>query len=224
MIKDLPIWVEVVFILVFLTTLIFFYCSNGKPTKTMCLVFLWAIIQTVLSISGFYQIQSSFPRFILVLLPVFFVVGYGLLPSQIDWMYKNRNIRVSTFLHVVRIPIELLLFRLYMSEMIPRLMTFEGRNFDIVIGATAPLIGCFLIKNKVTRKQLIVWNVVGFCFVSFIFINAILSAELPIQQFAFDQPNKAMAYFPFILLPAAIVPIVIWTHITDVIVLLKANK
>jgi hypothetical protein len=59
--------------------------------------------------------------------------------------------------------------------------------------------------------------VIGVFFVCFILINGILSSELPFQQFAFEQPNRAVNFFPFILLPAVIVPIVIWTHITDII-------
>lgn len=58
---------------------------------------------------------------------------------------------------------------------------------------------------------------IGLCLVSFILVNGVLSVETPFQQFAFGQPNRALAYFPFILLPAAIVPIVIFTHITDII-------
>ena len=224
MIQNLSIWIEILFVLVFLITLALFYFSNGRPKKVITGIIFWSIIQMALSLIGFYQIQSSFPRFVLVLFPAFLCVGIGLLPKQISWMLNKRNTRLSTFLHTVRFPIEIILFQLYLNEMIPQLMTFEGRNFDIIIGITAPLVGYFHIKKLINHSTLIFWNVLGLFLVSFILLNGILSSELPFQQFAFDQPNKAVTFFPFILLPAVVVPIVLWTHITDILKLVKQKK
>ena len=132
-------------------------------------------------------------------------------------MLSKRDVRLSTFLHTVRLPIEIILFKLYLNKMIPQLMTFEGRNFDIVIGITAPIVGYLYLKKRISKIKLIAWNIIGIFFVCFILINGILSSELPFQQFAFDQSNRALNLFPFTLLPAVIIPIVIWTHITDII-------
>lgn len=132
-------------------------------------------------------------------------------------MLSKRDVRLSTFLHTVRLPIEIILFKLYLNKLIPQLMTFEGRNFDIVIGITAPIVGYLYLKKRISKIKLIAWNIIGIFFVCFILINGILSSELPFQQFAFDQPNRAVNFFPFTLLPAVIIPIVIWTHITDII-------
>jgi hypothetical protein len=108
--------------------------------------------------------------------------------------------------------------------MVPELMTFEGRNFDIIIGLTAPLMAYLYYKKIIGEKLLLVWNIIGLLFILFIFINGMLSAELPFQIFAFDQPNVAVEYFPFVLLPALIVPMVIWTHMTDIFLLRKKLK
>ena len=217
MIETISIWVEILFIIVFLITLLFFYLSNGKSIKLLVLICTWAFVQSGLALSDFYLDQSSFPRFILVLLPAFLFLGYGLLPQNINWILSKRDVRISTFLHTVRLPVEIILFELYLDKMIPQLMTFEGRNFDIVLGITAPIVGYLYLKKRISNTNLIAWNVIGIFFVCFILVNAILSSELPFQQFAFDQPNRAVNFFPFILLPAVIVPIVIWTHITDII-------
>jgi len=112
---------------------------------------------------------------------------------------------------------EFVLLYLFIYDMIPQLMTFEGRNFDIIAGVTALIVGMLYAKGKVSEKILLVWNVLGLILILFILINGILSAELPIQQFAFEQPNRALNYFPFILLPAIVVPLVIYSHITDII-------
>ena len=73
MIETISIWVKIIFIIVFLITLLFFYLSNGQPVKLVVLICAWALAQSGLELSGFYLYQSTFPRFILVLLPAFFV-------------------------------------------------------------------------------------------------------------------------------------------------------
>lgn len=218
MIDDLPSWIEVLFIVTCLLTIVFFYISNGKPKKVTLLIILWSVIQSILAYFGYYQtIETIPPRFILVLLPIIFLITYGLLPKQIDWIIQKRNLKISTFLHIVRVPVEIVLLYLFFNKMVPQLMTFEGRNFDILAGITSPVVGVLYLKNKVHEKSLIIWNIIGLFLVLFVLVNGLLSSEVSFQQFGFEQPNRAINYFPFVLLPATIVPIVIYTHLTDII-------
>jgi hypothetical protein len=46
--------------------------------------------------------------------------------------------KILTLLHIIRIPVELGLYWLFIYKAIPQLMTFEGRNFDILVGLTVP--------------------------------------------------------------------------------------
>ena len=225
MIGNLPNWIDLTFVVSCILTIGLFHFSNGKPKKLTLLVIVWSIIQSVLAYIGFYQITNAIlPRFGLVLIPTTFLIIYGLLPKQQRWFFKQRETKISTFLHSVRLPVEIVLFGLFTHKMIPELMTFEGRNYDILMGITAPIIGWLFLKQKVNKKILIGWNIIGLVFVLFILFNGILSAELPFQQFGFEQPNRAIIYFPFVLLPSTIVPIVIWTHISDIIKLKKEIK
>ncbi|HEX4849485.1 MAG TPA: hypothetical protein VFV08_01700, partial [Puia sp.] len=132
------------------------------------------------------------------------------------------SIEALTYLHTVRIPVELLLYWLFLSKQVPQLMTFEGRNFDIIAGITAPFIGylCFT-KEKMNKKIALIWNLVSIGLLLNIVINALLSIPSPFQKFAFDQPNIGLAYFPFIWLPAFIVPAVLFSHIVCIIKLRK---
>jgi len=222
MIEGVPIWISLLFLITAVATIVLFYYANSKPKLIAIIIVLWSAIHSVLAFNGFYQNTSAFPpRFGLVLLPTTLLIIYGLLPKQQLWFIENRNIKISTFLHSIRVPVEIVLFQLFVYEQVPKLMTFEGRNFDILIGITAPIIGWLFLKNLINKKVLLVCNVIGLAFIFFIFFNGLLSAELPFQQFGFEQPNRAVSYFPFVLLPATIVPIVIFTHITDLIKLKK---
>lgn len=222
MIEALPIWIEVLFIATVLATIALFYYTNSKSKILTIAIILWSSAHGILAYKGFYQhTYSTPPRFALILLPASLFIIYGLLPKQQIWILKTRDRKISTLLHSVRIPVEIVLYALLMNKMIPALMTFEGRNFDILIGISAPIIALLINKGKIGKKGLLVWNIVGLIFVLFILVNGILSAELPFQQFGFEQPNKAITFFPFVLLPATVVPIVIWTHLSDIVKLKK---
>lgn len=218
MIENLPIWIDLTFILTCILTLSLFHFSNGKPIRLTLLIVGWSIVQSILAYTGFYQNTEAIPpRFGFVLIPATILIVYGIMPKQQKWILATRQTQISTFLHSVRLPIEIVLYGLFSYEMIPELMTFEGRNFDVLIGITAPIVGWLFLKQKINKKILIAWNIIGLAFVLFILFNGILSSELPFQQFGYEQPNRAINYFPYVLLPSTIVPIVIWTHISDIL-------
>jgi hypothetical protein len=222
MIAGLPYWINTLFLLTAVATVLMFYYANGKRNKLLAGLIFWSVLQSVLAFTGFYQITDTLPpRFILVLLPATIMIVVGLLPKYRNELLKDRNRTLSTLLHTVRVPVEIVLFYLFLYKMIPELMTFEGRNFDIVAGLTAPIVAILIVTKRASRNLLIAWNAIALCLVIFILINGILSSELPFQQFGFEQPNRAINYFPFILLPAVVVPIVVYTHLTDLIALMS---
>jgi hypothetical protein len=201
MIENLPNWINWLFLLTGVLTIGFFHYANGKPNKLTYLIIIWSLIQAV-----------------------FITLIYGLTKRPLNWIIENKNTKLSTFIHTIRFPVEIILLYLYLNNMMPELMTFEGRNYDILAGISAPIIGILFLKNIIGRNALIIWNIIGLFLILFVFANGILSSELPIQVFGFEQPTKAPNYFPFILLPATIVPIVIYSHITDIIKLWKEKN
>jgi hypothetical protein len=103
-------------------------------------------------------------------------------------------------------------------------MTFEGRNFDIISGITAPIIYYFVFIKSKSQSLLLLWNFVCLGLLINIVANAILSLPYPFQQFAFDQPNIGLFYFPFIFLPACIVPLVLLSHLASIRQLIPGLK
>ena len=218
MIENLPIWIEILFILTCIVAIGLFYYSNNKPKILTLFIILLSIVQSFLAYNDFYQNTDSFPpRFLFIILPSVLIIIYGLLPKQIAWIINNRNTKISNFIHIVRLPVEIILLHLFLNKMVPQLMTFEGINYDILVGFTAPIIGLLYLKNKISKNFLMCWNIIGLILVVSIMTIGLLSAELPFQQFGFEQPNRGLQYFPFILLPALIVPLMIYVHITDII-------
>jgi len=222
MIENLPNWINWLFLITAILTIGVFHFANSKSNRLTFFIIIWSLTQSILAFIGFYENTDLVPpRFLHVLIPVFISLIYGLTNKPLKSILDNKNIKISTFIHTIRLPIEIILLHLYLNNMMPELMTFEGRNFDILAGISAPIIGFLFMKNIIGKHTLIIWNFLGLALILFVFVNGILSSELPIQMLGFEQPTKAPNYFPFILLPATIVPIVIYSHITDIIKLWK---
>lgn len=226
MIPDLPLFVSLFFILTTLLTLFLLLRCTLFRWKLPVILLAWLIVQAIITATGFYlKTDAMPPRFLLLTGPAMLtILLLFLLPegrSYIDSLDPEN----LTWIHIVRVPVELVLYWLFIYKQVPELMTFEGRNFDILSGLTAPLIVYFGFRKKVlSPKILIAWNSICLALLLSIVINAVLSAPFPIQQFALDQPNVAVFYFPFSWLPGFIVPVVLFSHLASIRYLQKLKK
>lgn len=149
MIPHLPNWINIIFVLTALLSIVLFYFSNNKPKKLIAIILFWSIFQSLLAYFGFYlNTTTTLPRFIFVLLPTIICIIFGLFLIPRNWIIENRNVKINTFLHIVRTPVEIVLYNLFLHKMIPELMTFKGRNFDIIAGITSPINGFLYLKTK----------------------------------------------------------------------------
>jgi hypothetical protein len=217
---------DVFFILTTILGVWQFYRASNKSKKFLLIVFIWMTIQFLLGRTNFYDNETTIPpRFILLIFPGFVLIILFFLSVGGRKFIDSLSLKQLTLLHTIRIPVEIALYYLFIVEAIPQIMTFEGRNFDIVAGLTAPFIFYFgFIKNKISDRLLIVWNVISLGLLVNIIVIALLSAKNPLQQFAFDQPNIAIGHFPFNWLPSVIVPLVLFSHLTSLRQLITRQK
>jgi len=235
MIKGVPFYVSFIFVVTTAVTLLYFirilnavahHSSKAKYKVILGLVF-WLLIQGVLAFNGLYSSDKDFlpPKILLFgVLPAIFFIAFVFLNPLGRKLIDCFSLKQLTYLSVIRIPVELVLFWLYLYGTIPKLMTFEGRNFDILAGVSAPIIAyCVFRNHSYHRRILIIWNFISLVLLLNIVVNALLSAPSPFQQFAFDQPNIALLYFPFSWLPTFIVPVILFSHLVSLYTLFK-NK
>jgi hypothetical protein len=114
--------------------------------------------------------------------------------------------------HLVRLQsfrffVEILLWMLFVANIIPEQMTFEGRNFDILSGITAPVIAWLIARGKISRSALIAWNLVCLALLINIVAVAILSTPSPWRIFMNEPANTIVARFPVSWLPGMLVPL-----------------
>lgn len=208
---------ELFFIIITAITIYFFYRAANKSNAVLLIVFGWMIIQSIISINGFYFIElTKPPRFMGLVLPPVICIIVLFISRKGRIFIDELNIKWLTILHSVRILVELNLYLLFLQKSIPQIMTFEGRNFDILAGLTAPIIYYIAFrKQTISKRLLIVWNILSLLLLINIVVIAFLSLQTPFQKFGFEQPNIALTYFPFIWLPSVVVPIVFLSHLSS---------
>lgn len=237
MIDNLPTYISLTFGLTTFATLQLFIWtirnSNSEQTqKKATPIFIgltiWLIIQAVLTFKNIYNSDTnSFPPKIMLIgiLPTILTIILLFATSKGRQFIDSLPLKNLTYLNIVRIPVEIVLFWLFLNKAIPELMTFEGRNFDILAGITAPIVAYFgLTKTKLNRQTILIWNFICLGLLINIVVNALFSAPSPIQKFAFDQPNIAFLNFPFSWLPTFIVPIVLFGHLTSIRQLIRQKN
>jgi hypothetical protein len=222
--EQVPFYVGFIFACTTFAAVWLFGRSAHHSRKVWLILLAWLALQAVVGISGFYTDASGIPpRFIGLIGPPLLVI-IGLFATRSGKRFIDRlDARALVLLHTVRIPVELVLFWLCMHQAVPQLMTFEGRNFDIVSGISAPLVYYFgYVKKQLGKNILLLWNFACLGLLANIVIHAVLSAPFAFEQFAFEQPNIAFLYFPFIWLPCMVVPLVLFSHLVTIRRLLRA--
>lgn len=215
--------INYIFILTtFLTVALFYKASHNSKTALIILSIL-LLTQGALAYTGFYtDIDSLPPRFIFLAPPSILIIALLFISNKGRRFIDELDLKTLTIIHTIRIPVEIILYLLCKEKMVPELMTFTGRNWDILSGLSAPVIfWYFNKKQQESRKILLVWNIICLALLFNVVINAVLSVPSPVQQFALDQPNVAVLFFPFCWLPAVIVPIVFLSHLASIRQLLK---
>jgi len=222
--NNLPMFLPPFFITIVMATWVMLYRAVRAPKFLWFLALVWMPIQIALSANGFYLDTTSLPPHLAIAIipPVLFILYLVIFQRRI--MIKNSSLKYLTLLHTVRIAVELALLLLFQMGQIPRLMTFEGSNPDILSGITAPLAWLAYHRGIIGKNGLLIWNIVCLGMLLNIVVRAILSAPTPFQQFAFDQPNVGVLKFPYVLLPAFIVPAVLFSHLVGILKLTSSSE
>lgn len=177
------------------------------------LIFMaWVAAFMTLSYQGIFTDFSSFP-------PKLMVVPFAPLIAVIALSYTG--VFKAVILHIpqhwlvgfqsFRVLVEIILWAMFAKGILPEQMTFEGRNFDILVGLLAPIASWIFYKNG--GKCAWLWNVFGLVLLINIVGIAILSMPTPIRVFYNDPPNTIVATFPYISIPGIYVPVAYTLHI-----------
>lgn len=222
--QELPKYISILFTATVLLTLWFLYKASLKSKVVLIVCIPWLIIQGIVAFTGFYTNTTAFPpHFVFLVVPaVLFIVFLFLFKRN---FLNSLDVKWLHYLHTVRIPVEITLFLLFSYKLVPVVMTFEGRNFDIVSGITAPVIAYWgYSKPKLGKVVLILWNLICLALLFNIVFTAIFALPTAFQKIGFEQPNVGVLYFPFVWLPSFVVPVVLFSHLLSLRSLILTNK
>jgi len=174
----------------------------GRPAVALA-IGAWLAVTGILATTGVLHVPRPF------VLPPLFAGGTLLLLRRrravLDAVPRGALIALQTF----RLPVELVLWRMCAAGVIPARMTFEGRNFDILVGLTAIPIALFAARRP---RLALAWHV------------ASLGLLVNVVSIAVASAPHIVGTFPFIWLPAFLVPVALLAHIGGIREVLRRRR
>lgn len=187
---------------------------------------IWLLFTLIIGSSGILaDFDARPPRVLLVLFPP--LVFIFLLFQSREFHELSAPLDNFWFIYPqsFRILMEFILWLLYRYKVIPVQMTFEGYNYDILVGLTAPVVAYYCFNKKSwSLKVALMWNFFGLAMLLNIVIIAQLSAPYSFRYFMNDPPNTIAFYFPFVWLPSVVVPFALILHLLSIRRLLAEIK
>jgi hypothetical protein len=160
---------------------------------------------------------------------VFFLV------PQIAWIVLLTRSRAGAAIHgavplalltaaqVFRVFVELYLNELWKLGLLPKMMTFHGANFEIVLAASAPVVAVLIARQSISWRVVVGWNVVGLAMLANVVVRGVLTAPGPLQLLADDHVNRAIGLFPYTFIPGLMVMLGVTLHVVSLRGLLHAR-
>lgn len=112
----------------------------------------------------------------------------------------------------LRIIVELFLELLWQAGQLPRMLTFHGANFDILIGLSAPVFALLYARRAIDARAALIWNVLGILSLANVVVRNVLMSPA-IHVIATGVPNAAIGSFPYSFIPTLIVPLALLIHV-----------
>ncbi len=222
---DIPLYISAVFFACVIASFGFLYYAvrvaagrkNRSIAPNIALIGMlgWVLIHSILSLNGFFSDFEAMPPRIFLFVGIGLLVIFGMFATSRSRAFLARMpITTLTYIHLIRVPVEIVLWWLFLSKMVPESMTFAGMNYDILSGITAPFAGIFLVEKKRRRRVgAIIWNLIALGLLLTIVGIAISSTPLFTEPSAGVILNQAIFYFPITLLPLFVVPVVLFSHL-----------
>lgn len=177
----------------------------------------WAAFISGWSLSGKMSDFSIFPFNLMPVILIPIIVAIFFISSKkfgevLAHIPPANLIRLQSF----RFFVEVLLWMLFIAELLPIQMTFEGRNWDILAGFSAPILAVLAAKGRISPTGLVIWNVICLGLLLNIVIIAMLSTPSPWRVFTNEPANFIVTYFPISWLPGFLVPLAYYLHFMSI--------
>ena len=199
--------VALVVLVVGMTLLLSIWASRGPPRWAM------AVIGTLVVWLG---VSVPLAR----VLPVVALGGLGLAlllgrTPAFRGLVRSTPAAWLIALQAFRIGVELVLFGFHATGRAPVQVTFEGRNLDILVGLTAPLVAWWVARGRATPWSVIAWNILGLAVLANTVGVVATSTPGPLHFDWAGAPFTELLRWPLVWLPAFLVPLAVLLHVAS---------
>jgi hypothetical protein len=189
----------------------------------------WIALISAASASGFLSNWEVFPpRAGLLILGILSWLIFLARSKNVGIIIHAASIYELTLFQSFRILVELLIWALFVYELFPITLSFEGRNWDVLSGLSAIPIAMFYLREKKVRSDQISilrwWNILASLLLINVVVHALLSLPTPLQQFSVQPDNRIVGEFPFVFLPGVLVLLAAAGHVLSFRKLAQLSK
>jgi hypothetical protein len=200
------------------------YLDDRRRKIALLVLAAWVLYTGWLGFSGMLASSTlAPPRIVLILIPV--VLGVVFLARSVAGRDLALSIPVSLLIgaQVFRVIVELFIHQLWNVGLLPKMLTYEGSNFDILAGLSAPVIAWLVANGRLSSRLALAWNVFGLMLLANIVVRAILTTPA-LQALVTEVPNRALGMFPFTFIPGLMVPLALVLHVLVIRALLAGVR
>jgi hypothetical protein len=182
--------------------------ASGKtPLRFAAAVVAWLAVVAGLGAAGVLRHESRPPPLFLMMLIAVVLVVLAARSSIGDRLARSLPLAAIIGFQAFRLPLELVMHRAASEGTMPVQMSFSGWNFDIVTGASAIVMALLVARGMAPRWLVQAWAVMSTALLAIIVVIAIASTPAFAAFGASpDRLNTWIGFFPFSLLPGALVP------------------
>jgi hypothetical protein len=173
----------------------------------------WVVFAAALGVSGILANATLRPPAIVyVFIPTVALVAFLARSRAGAVIASSIPVAVLMGAESLRIIVELFLERLWHAGQLPRMLTFHGANFDILIGISAPVVAVLYVRHAIDTRAALIWNVVGIVSLANVVVRNVLISPA-IHLISTEVPNAAIGSFPYSFIPTLIVPLALALHV-----------
>jgi hypothetical protein len=166
---------------------------------------IWMSAAAALADRGVFRNWDATPPPFALLVVALVALGVAIAFSPLGWrLATGLPLWALVGVQAFRLPLEIAMHALVSRGIMPEQMSYSGRNFDVVTGATAIVVAGLVAAGAAGRRLVLAWNILGLVLLVNIVTVAILSTPR-FAAFGPDRLNVFVTYTPFVWLPTVLV-------------------
>lgn len=201
------------------------YGDDSRKLTTQFLVagLVWLAYLIVISGTGVLQDFSLPPKVpLLVVVPA--IVGILIFTGtrRFGRVLNHLPLHVPVLLTTFRILVELLIYGGHKEGVFPERVTFEGLNYDILVGIVSLPVGILIMSGKLSTRAVWAWNVLSLMVLGLTVYSFVTAYYF--SDFIATTGNRDFVRFPYLLLAGVLLPTAIMLHVVSIRQMIRRSR